>query len=332
MPLDLAGVSPDGRVSLVAPSKAQHRDGTPAVDVVVLIACFNRRETTMAALRNLCKQRTFRALNVAVVLYDAGTDRTADAVNAEFPMVDVVRGRASAYWSRSMEIAQRRGLAVCQPRYLLWLNDDAVLDDDALSRAVEIAELLDDQSVVTGALRDPHSGSTTYTGMHRAGRHPLRWKRIDPTDRIQTVDTFNGNFVLVPRSIYVKVGTIDGRFEHAYGDIDYGFRVSRAGFHSVLAPGHFGSCARNLRTGTWRDAAMPRSERFRLVFAPKAMPLRPHVRFLRRYAPVAWPAHSLVGYAKVLLLIARRKHLGGWQPTAGTLATSVETKTEPGCA
>lgn len=332
MPLDLAGLSADGRVSLVAPSKAQHRGGSPAVDVLALIACFDRRETTTAALRNLSKQRTLRALNVAIVLYDAGsTDRTADAVMAEFPMVEVVRGHASAYWSRSMEMAQRRGLAACLPRYLLWLNDDVVLDDDALSRAVDIAEILDDQSVVTGALRDPHSGSTTYTGMRRAGRHPLQWKRIDPTDGLQTVDTFNGNFVLVPRSVYLRVGTIDGRFEHAYGDIDYGSRVSRAGFHSVLAPGHFGSCARNLRAGTWRDAAMPRSERFRLVFAPKAMPLRPHVRFLRRYAPVAWPAHAFVGYAKVLLLIARRKHLGGWEPTAGTLTTTVETKTEAGC-
>jgi GT2 family glycosyltransferase len=331
MPLDLAGLEPEGRVNLVTPSNAEHGDGSPAVDVLVLIACFNRRETTTAALRNLSKQRTLGALNAAIVLYDAGSaDGTADAVIAEFPMVDIVRGHESHYWSRSMELAQRRGLAACLPRYLLWLNDDVVLDDDAVKRALDIAEMLDDQSVVTGALRDPHSGSTTYTGMRRAGRHPLQWKRIDPTDRIQTVDTFNGNFVLVPRSVYLRVGTIDGRFEHAYGDVDYGFRVSRAGFHSVLAPGYFGSCARNLRAGTWRDAAMPRSERFRLVFARKAMPLRPHVRFLRRYAPVAWPAHALVGYAKVLLLIARRKQLGGWEPTAGTLATTVETKSEAG--
>jgi GT2 family glycosyltransferase len=319
-----------GRVSLVRPSMPKRGDGSPGVDVLVLIACFNRRDITMAALRNLGEQRSLRALDVAIVLYDAGSDDgTAGAVKAEFPVVEVIRGRASAYWSRSMEIAQRHALAACLPRYLLWLNDDAVLDDDALNRAVDIAEALDDQCVVMGALRDPRSGSTTYTGMRRTGRHPLRLERVEPTDRIQTVDTFNGNFVLVPQSVYLTVGTIDGRFEHAYGDLDYGFRVSRAGLRGVLAPGHFGACARNLVVGTWRDAAVPRSVRLRLLLTPKAMPIRPYLRFLRRHGPVTWPAQALVGYLKVALLIARRKQLGGWKPTTGidatTLATPVET-------
>jgi len=328
MPVELAGLEPDCRVSLVRPSTAEHSGGSTTVDVLVLIACFNRRENTTAALRGLCTQRANRALNVAVVLYDAGsTDGTADAVIAAFPAVDVIRGSRSVYWSRSMEMAQRRGLTACLPRYLLWLNDDTVLDDDALNRAVNTAEALDDQSVVTGALRNPDDGSTTYTGLRRAGRRPLHLERIEPTDGAQTIDAFNGNFVLVPRRVYLTVGTIDGRFGHAYGDIDYGFRVSRAGFRSVLAPGYFGSCARNLLAGTWRDAAVPRSERLRLLFGPKAMPIRPQVRFLRRHAPLSWPAHTLAGYLKAGLLIARRKQLGGWEPTTHAARTTAATTT-----
>jgi GT2 family glycosyltransferase len=328
MPVDLAGLEPDWRVSLVPLSAAEHRYGSPTVDVLALIACFNRREKTTAALRGLCTQRANRALSVAVVLYDAGsTDGTDDAVIAEFPAVDVIRGSRSVYWSRSMEIAQRRGLAACLPRYILWLNDDTVLDHDALKRAIDVAETLDEQSVVTGALRDPDGGSTTYTGLRRAGRRPLQLERIEPTADTQTVDAFNGNFVLVPRRVYLTVGTIDGRFEHAYGDIDYGFRVSRAGFRSVLAPGYFGSCTRNLLVGTWRDAAVPRSERLRLLLGPKAMPIRPHVRFLRRHAPMSWPADTLASYLKAGSLIARRKQLRGWEPTTHAARTTVATTT-----
>lgn len=302
------------RINPVALAHGATLDTSQAVDVLVLVASFNRREKTLAALHGLCTQRTSEALSVAVVVYDAGSkDGTGDALIAEFPWVELVRGDPSAYWSRSMQLAQHHGLAACTPRYLLWLNDDTTLYEDALMRTVRVARTFDDRAVITGALCDPEIGLTTYTAMRRSGRRPTQVNRVEPTDSPRPVDTFNGNFTLVPRPVYLAVGSIDGRFGHAYGDIDYGFRVARAGFRSVLAPGYVGSCMRNSLAGTWRDQAVPRPKRVRLLFGPKAMPIRPYLRFLRRHAPARWPVYAAAGYAKAVLLIAGGRSIRGWE-------------------
>ena len=314
MAVDLTRLKPRCGVNPVGSAPAASIDGSSAVDVLVLMACYNRRENTLAVLRDLCMQRTTEALDLAAVVYDAGSDDgTADAVIADFPWVQLIRGETSVYWARSMEITQRHGLAVWAPRYLLWLNDDTALNDDALARALGIARMLDDQTVVTGALRDRETGVTTYTAMRRAGRRPTQLERVHPTDSAQPVDTFNGNFVLVPHAVYTAVGAIDGRFEHAYGDIDYGFRVAEAGFRTVLAPGYVGSCSRNAVTATWRDSTTLRRERLGLLLGPKAMPVGPYVRFLRKHGPLAWPVYAIAGYAKAVSLIARRQSIGGWE-------------------
>jgi GT2 family glycosyltransferase len=291
------------------------RDSPPriALDVLVLVACFNRRETTLAALRGLVAQRVAHQLNVGAVLVDAGSsDGTVEAVRSEFPWVEIVQGDPSMYWSASMERAQHCGLARAEPRFLLWLNDDIELEENALSRLVEVASIAGGDCVIAGALLDPRTGVTTYTGMRRTGRRPTRLALVHPSASPQRIDTFNGNLVVVPRSVYDVVGAVDGRFGHAYGDVDYGFRLAKLGFRSILAPGHFGSCPRNESTATWCDPQLSRRSRLSLLFGPKGTPVRPHARFVRRHAPVAWPAYVVGGYVKSGWAIARRRAVRSW--------------------
>jgi GT2 family glycosyltransferase len=284
-----------------------------AIDVLVLVACFNRRETTLAAFRGVARQRVARQLTVGAVLLDAGSsDGTVDAVRAEFPWVEIVQGDPSMYWSASMERAQHCGLAKVAPRFLLWLNDDIALEQHALSALVQVASTAGDHCVVAGALRDPITRVTTYTGMRRKGRRPTQLALVHPSASVQRIDAFNGNLVLVPRTVYDVVGAVDGRFGHAYGDVDYGLRLAKLGFRSVLAPGHLGSCPRNDRAGTWCDAQLSRGRRVRLLFGPKGTPVRPYARFVRRHAPIAWPAYVFGGYAKSAWAIARRREVPSW--------------------
>jgi GT2 family glycosyltransferase len=309
------------------PPAVLHSPPRIAIDVLVLVACFNRRERTLAALRGLVAQRVAHELNVGAVLVDAGSsDGTVEAVRSEFPWVEIVQGDPSMYWSASMERAQHCGLARAEPRFLLWLNDDIALEEDALSRLLEAASTADEGCVVAGALRDPHSQETTYTGMRRNGRRPMQLAPIHPSASTQQIDTFNGNLVLVPRAVYTSVGAVDGRFGHAYGDVDYGLRLKKLGFRSILAPGYLGSCPRNDSTATWCDPELPRSRRIRLLFGPKGTPVGPHARFVRRHAPVAWPAYVLGGYVKSAWAIARRRAVRSWDSAPRNTATRPRTR------
>lgn len=133
--------------------------------------------------------------------------------------------------------------------FYLWLNDDTILDLDALEVLLQTRDQLirdgTGEVVVVGATRDPYSGQMTYGGRYR----PSRWRRhrfvnTGPSSQPQRIETMNRNVVLVPRAVATVVGNISN-FRHSFGDEDYGLRTRQAGFDVWLAPNTVATCARN---------------------------------------------------------------------------------------
>ena len=121
-----------------------------------------------------------------------------------------------------------------------------------------------------------------------------------------TVDTVNGNVLLVPRETYRLLGHIDGGFAHSYADMDYGLRLRQAGGGSVLIPGHVGTCAANESARANLDPSLPLPVRWRNFRSPKGTPLRSQVRYLRRHGGPCWPIFLLSPYGRLLA--------GRWYP------------------
>ena len=98
-----------------------------------LLTCFNRRDTTLACLEALFRCDLPADTSLAVVLVDDGSqDGTGDAVLERFPAVRVIRGNGSLYWNGGMRLAYLATIELPFDDYL-WLNDDTMLDPQALS-------------------------------------------------------------------------------------------------------------------------------------------------------------------------------------------------------
>ncbi|TFB47787.1 glycosyltransferase family 2 protein [Cryobacterium tagatosivorans] len=214
----------------------------------VIVACHNRRELTLHAFERAQIAASEAKIEVAFTLYDDGSvDGTSDAVSASPHAVRILHGDGTAFWAQSMALAEAAVLASSpsQPgTYLIWLNDDVILDGNAF-RTLSLAIDEHPSAVIVGAMRDLSTGEVTYSGMRRKGRHPLSFELVKPSSFSQPVETFNGNLVAVPLGIARTVGGIDGGFSHALADIDYGLRCGRAGVPVLLAPGTLGTCSRN---------------------------------------------------------------------------------------
>ncbi len=104
----------------------------------------------------------------AVLVDDGSVDGTAESVRQGFPAVEVIGGDGELYWAGAMALAERAALAH-RPDYLLWLNDDVVLDRDALARLIETCDSRAGRCIAVGALRDPVTGELTYSGVRRRG-------------------------------------------------------------------------------------------------------------------------------------------------------------------
>lgn len=289
-----------------APANPADRTAETPISLAVLLVCRNRRETTLAALRALTAERS--RFHLTIVLFDdASTDGTSEAVAAAFPETILVAGDGNAFWNGGLHRVWSRALPLPVEGFL-WLNDDVVLDADALSRlhaawtALE-AETRSRRFVVVGATRGS-DGAITYSGFDRV-RTPLalRFVRVPPGPGLTPVDTFNGNIVLVPRAVVEAIGINDPAFHHNLGDLDYGLRATAAGIPVRLAPGSFGICEAN-KAKSERGYGSPKlglRDQWRRVNTHHGLPFASWWHMTRRHSGVWQPFHFLLPYWKLVL-------------------------------
>lgn len=290
------------------PSAASYTPTGPA-KIAVLLTCHNRRQQTLECLGRLYATAIPGIAVVVHLVDDASTDGTMVAVAAAFPDVEITVGSGDLFWGGGMRLAFNRAVPA-GPDFLLWLNDDVVLDLDALERLLHTYATLCAErqplAIVVGSTRDPQTGETTYGGVQRTSRlQRMAFSLIEPTDTPQTCETMNGNVVLIPRSVYSVVGNTDERFTHAMGDFDYGLRARSAGYQVFVAPGHYGTCSLNLLEGTFRDTTLSRRERLRHAASTRGLPPAEWASFCRRHGGPLWPALAISPYIR--LIAGRRR-------------------------
>ncbi len=278
--------------------------------VTAVLTVHNRRPMTLACLDALAALRTEDAA-LSVVLFDDGsTDGTGEAVAATHPEVTLLSGDGSFFWNGGMRVAMARAMAD-DPDHLLWVNDDTVLQPDALQRLLDVAATLrtrgEAPAIVVGSVVDPDTGETNYSGVVQDRVRRMWFKPVTATDTPVRVDSMNGNCVLVPREVYREVGNLDPGYQHSMGDYDYGLRATAAGFGVWVAPGTVASCPSNpgfVPSGT------SVKEEFSRLRGTKHLPPGEWLQFVRRWGGPVWPVYWLFPYLRRLSWILRQRAKG----------------------
>lgn len=282
-------------------STATGGQNAPASWCAVLTS-FNRRNSTLECLVLLESAAARAGIVLRAVLVDDGSsDGTADEVARQFTWATVLRGDGSLYWSRGMNLAMQHAIDEGGVDALLWLNDDTHLRRDALKQLLDAAQALQQRAgrpgIVVGATADAE-GRLTYSGCVSASRwRTLSLRKVFSHDTLTPCDTMNGNVVLLPMAVVRSVGNIDPAFEHAMGDLDYGFRARQAGVPIAVAPGYVGTCSHNPAAGSFQDVSLPLRQRWALFVHRKVLPPRSWLHLTRRHGGWLWPLHFAWPYA-----------------------------------
>lgn len=271
----------------------------PRPTLAVLLVTHNRRDITVRAIEALKGCSSF-ALEI-VVFDDASTDGTPDAIKACWPEATIIGGDGDAFWNGGLHRVWSAALP-SDPDAYLWLNDDVVLDDDALARLRAEWERQiargDDEFILVGATRNS-SGRLTYGGM-LARRRPtsLKFEAAAIADHATPIDTFNGNIVLVPRSVVAKIGINDPRYFHNLGDVDYGLRARAAGITVLQLAGTLGICEFNDSkfSNSYGSPGLSVFQQWKKVTKHHGLPPRSWLVFTRKHSGPWWPVHFLLPY------------------------------------
>lgn len=227
--------------------------------IAILMTCHDRKDKTIWCIDNLFKQMLPPEMSIEVYLVDDGcTDGTAEAVQETYPRVFIIKGSGDLFWNRGMclawEMARKKGGYAAY----LWLNDDTMLESNALA-VIEKCSIENHNAIVVGSISSTANPQVvTYGGYKNK-------KIITPGGKFEECDTFNGNCVYIPKEVSDKIGYLDPYYRHSVGDFDYSWRAIKNGIKCMVTP-VIGSCDRNPPEPCWNKGSL--LERFKKLYSP----------------------------------------------------------------
>lgn len=280
---------------------------TRGMIIQTLATCHNRKQKTLASLRDLTQQELpDNCILRHTIVDDGSTDGTSEAVSHRFPEVEIIHGHGSLYWAGGMRYGWEHSIKDHYFDYLFVYNDDVRLNANALNHLISTSSCylsVDGASAhaVTGAFTDSAGETTTYSGaIKTTSWHPFRVQRIEPPDTgFNLVDTMNMNGALISRAALLAAGFLSDFFVHGGADFEYGLKLNKVGGKVLLASGHIGSCDRNSTKGTELEPGITLVERYRRLLSVKGQPPAQRLKYCRQYAPWFWPIIWASPYIKL---------------------------------
>lgn len=224
----------------------------------------------------VCVERLRSPLLERVVVVDNGSvDGTAEALREARPEVDVVR----LEHPKGLSFAYNRGAEGGRAPSILFLNDDVLATDEAISGLAEAIEGRPGAVAAAGRLVDPGDGRTQEAYLPQDFPGPVRLaaalvgiprRRAETRgDEIVAVDQPPGACLLVRREAFDAVGGWDEGFEFWFEDVDLARRLRAHGevlyVPTAVFPHVGGASARRLT----RPEVIARSYRGALLYAQR---------------------------------------------------------------
>jgi len=218
-------------------------------EISIIIVSWNACEHLRKCLQSIFHSETNISFEVFVI-DNASQDDSVDMVRADFPNVHlIINGE-----NRGFAAANNQGLALAQGHYILLLNPDTILLDDALERSISIAKKHPDVGVIGCQVLErmnniqntcfsfptPWNLFLLAVGLPKLfpksriiGRPELSWwdRRSE-----RFVDVVSGMFMLVRREAIEEVGFMDEAYFIYAEEADWCFRFWQAGWSCMFTP------------------------------------------------------------------------------------------------
>jgi GT2 family glycosyltransferase len=199
----------------------------------------NRRDDTLACLRSI--HRGDYPHTQALVLDNASSDGSIDAIRADFPDAHVVELSENLGYAGNNNVGIRMALDA-GAEWVLVLNEDVVLASDAISRMVEVGESDRSCGIVGPLVYHSDEPARIQSAGGLLGRDWVsRHRGQNETDRGQFVDAqqvewISGCAVMVRKEVVEQVGMLDERFFYYWEETEWCLRARRAAWKIWVAP------------------------------------------------------------------------------------------------
>ncbi|MBK9050661.1 MAG: glycosyltransferase family 2 protein [Chloroflexi bacterium] len=209
------------------------------VNVFTVILNTNRRDDTLACLAAL-HHSTYKRHTI-IVLDNASTDGSAEAIKAEFPRVELIHLKENKGYAGNNNV----GIAAAVAQGADWvyvLNEDTIQAPDCLDHLVAVGESdptigivgpmvyhADNPDVIqsAGGWIDHH-----WQAGHKGQNDPDKGQFAEP----HAVAWVSGCAIMVRREVIEQLGMLDEHFFYYWEETEWCVRTKRAGWKIMHVP------------------------------------------------------------------------------------------------
>ncbi|MEX0602678.1 MAG: glycosyltransferase family 2 protein, partial [Bacteroidota bacterium] len=229
------------------PSDRRH---TASLQLSVVIVNYNVREFLHHSLVSL--RKAMKGIRGEIIVVDnASDDGSVEMVRKSFPSVRLIVNKQNLGFARANNI----GLSAARGKFLLLINPDTLVQEDTLSVMLKFfadnpdaglagCKILNPDGSFQLACRrsfpTPWAALTKITGLSSLfprsrlfGRYNLTYLSPEET---YDLDAVSGSFMMLRREVYKDVGGLDEDFFMYGEDLDWCYRIQKAGWKIWYVP------------------------------------------------------------------------------------------------
>jgi GT2 family glycosyltransferase len=212
-----------------------------------VIPTFNRVAYLRIILSQLFSQKNAgNYILKPVVVVDGSTDGTLEMLATEFPSVSVVKGNGDWWWTRSVNEGIRFALPTLNPDFILFLNDDSIIESDYVSSLIAALALAPTNAIIGSiSVTDKQPYRVSFSGVRQMNWVSLKrdlyhpsfelLNKLSPQDLVPTY-ALNGRGTLVPAGVIQALHFLDEWSFPQYGsDDDLALRAWKKGYSVLLS-------------------------------------------------------------------------------------------------
>jgi len=219
------------------------------LDVSIIVVAWNVRKLLYNCLKSVYDET--KCIDFEVIYVDnASEDDSVEMVRKEFPNVRIIENEEN----KGFIIANNQGIEVSEGRYILLLNSDTIILDNAIAKTIKFAdEHLNAAIVGCRVLNTDRTLQRTCAMYHSLlnmflsatylykvfprskffGREAMTWWDFND---VREVEVVYGCFSLVRREAIDQVGLMDPRYFVFGDDPDWCYRFGKAGWKIMFTP------------------------------------------------------------------------------------------------
>jgi N-acetylglucosaminyl-diphospho-decaprenol L-rhamnosyltransferase len=230
-----------------------------SLDLAVIVVTWNVRELVLEALRTLYDDLAISGLTAQVIVVDsASSDGSAEAVRAAYPQATVIASSENLGFGRANNVGLRAAgfgsNGSERPKAVYLLNPDTLTIPGA-TRMLYDTLMSDSRIGLVGARLSYEDGSFQHSAFAFPGLRQI-WAEFFPTPGRFIEGRFNGRYPralydsgtpfeigfplgatwMLRREVIEQTGMFDERFFMYGEEVDWAWRIHKAGWKVMTAP------------------------------------------------------------------------------------------------